>query len=70
MNYQIAYAIKRILSDVARTMIFVGVDIAIANHQKKYNKRLYYNKPNKVYYQKINMKPKPQYMRDKYSIGG
>lgn len=70
MNYQITYAIKRILSDVARTMIFVGVDIAIARHQKKYNKSLYYNKPSKVSYEKINMKQKPQYMRDKYSIGG
>lgn len=70
MNYQITYAVKRILSDVARTIIFVGVDVIIARHQNNNRKSLYYNRTNKNYYNNKNNKQRTQYMREKYRIGG
>lgn len=53
MNYQVTYLIKRILSSVATTLIYVGIDNMM--YQKQRN-----------YYQPKSVKYKPKYQRRYY----
>ena len=55
MNYQVTYLIKRILSSVATTLIYVGIDNMM--YQKQRN-----------YYQPKSLKHRPKYQRKYYKL--